>query len=155
MAVRSLFLEDLQVGQTWTGGPVEMTEADIVRFAREFDPQPMHVDPAAAAAGRFGGLIASGWHVASVVMREFVDSAPFGDTPLLGLKVDDLQWRRPVRPGDRLTITREIVDVRRSDSKPDRGVLTMRMTVANQAGEEVMSFVNLIQIPARSNGEAG
>ena len=155
MAVRSLFLEDLQVGQTWTGGPVEMTEADIVRFAREFDPQPMHVDPAAAAAGRFGGLIASGWHVASVVMREFVDSAPFGDTPLLGLKVDDLQWRRPVRPGDRLTVTREIVDVRRSDSKPDRGVLTMRMTVANQAGEEVMSFVNLIQIPARTNGEGG
>lgn len=155
MAVRSLLLEDLQVGQTWTGGPIEMTEADIVRFAREFDPQPMHVDPAAAAAGRFGGLIASGWHVASVVMREFVDSAPFGDTPLLGLKVDDLQWRRPVRPGDRLTITREIIDVRRSDSKPDRGVLTMRMTVANQAGEEVMSFVNLIQIPARANGGAG
>lgn len=155
MAVRSLLLEDLQVGQTWTGGPIEMTEADIVRFAREFDPQPMHVDPAAAAAGRFGGLIASGWHVASMVMREFVDSAPFGDTPLLGLKVDDLQWRRPVRPGDRLTVTREIVDVRRSDSKPDRGVLTMRMTVANQAGEEVMSFVNLIQIPARTNGEGG
>ena len=150
MAAHSLFLEDLQVGQRWTGGPVEMAEADIVRFAREYDPQPMHVDAEAAAAGRFGGLIASGWHVASVVMREFVDSAPFGDTPLLGLKVDDLEWRRPVRPGDRLTIVREIVDVRRSESKPDRGVLTMRMTVSNQAGEVVMAFVNLIQIPARS-----
>lgn len=149
MAVRSLYLEDLQIGRTWAGGPVEMTEADIIRFAREFDPQPMHVDPVAAAAGRFGGLIASGWHVASVVMREFVDSAPFGATPLLGLKIDDLEWRCPVRPGDRLTILREIVDVRRSDSKPDRGILTMRMTVTNQVGEVAMSFVNLIQIPAR------
>lgn len=149
MTAHSLFLEDLAVGQVWTGGPIEMTEADIVRFAREFDPQPMHIDPEAAAKGRFGGLIASGWHVASVVMREFVDSAPFGDTPLLGLKVDDLQWRSAVRPGDRLSIRREIIDVRRSDSKPDRGVLTMKMTVTNQRGEVAMSFVNLIQIPAR------
>jgi len=149
LTAHSLFLEDLAVGQVWTGGPIEMTEADIVRFAREFDPQPMHIDPEAAAKGRFGGLIASGWHVASVVMREFVDSAPFGDTPLLGLKVDDLQWRSAVRPGDRLSIRREIIDVRRSDSKPDRGVLTMKMTVTNQRGEVAMSFVNLIQIPAR------
>lgn len=149
MTAHSLFLEDLAVGQAWTGGPIEMTEADIVRFAREFDPQPMHIDPEAAAKGRFGGLIASGWHVASVVMREFVDSAPFGDTPLLGLKVDDLQWRSAVRPGDLLSIRREIIDVRRSDSKPDRGVLTMKMTVTNQRGEVAMSFVNLIQIPAR------
>lgn len=153
MTSHSLFLEDLAVGQVWTGGPIEMTEADIVRFAREFDPQPMHVDAEAAAKGRFGGLIASGWHVASVVMREFVDSAPFGDTPLLGLKVDDLQWRSAVRPGDLLSIRREIVDVRRSDSKPDRGVLTMLMTVTNQRGEVAMSFVNLIQIPARPVGQ--
>ena len=149
MTVRSLFLEDLEIGQAWTGAPIEMNEADIIRFAREFDPQPMHVDPAGAAEGRFGGIIASGWHVASVVMREFVDTAPFGATPLLGLKVDDLQWLRPVRPGDRLTVRREIVDVRRSASKPDRGVVTMRMTVTNQAGAVAMSFLNLIQLPAR------
>ncbi|MDZ3832440.1 MAG: MaoC family dehydratase [Sphingopyxis sp.] len=149
MTKRALFLEDLEVGQTWTGGPIEMSEDDIIRFAREFDPQPMHVDPVAAASGRFGGLIASGWHVAAAVMREFVDSAPFGDTPLLGLKVDDLQWRHAVRPGDRLSVKREIVDLRRSESKPDRGVLTMRMTITNQDGDVAMSFVNLIQIPAR------
>ncbi|KQZ64355.1 enoyl-CoA hydratase [Sphingopyxis sp. Root1497] len=149
LAAHSLFLEDLEIGQVWTGGPIEMTEADIIRFAREYDPQPMHVDAEAAARGRFGGLIASGWHVAAVVMREFVDSAPFGDTPLLGLKVDDLQWRSAVRPGDLLSIRREIIDVRRSDSKPDRGVLTMLMTVTNQHGAVAMSFVNLIQIPAR------
>lgn len=155
MAGRSLFLEDLEVGQVWTGGPIAMTEADIVRFAREFDPQPMHVDPEAAASGRFGGLIASGWHVASVVMREFVDSAPFGDTPLLGLKVDDLQWRTAVRPGDLLSVRREIIAVRRSETRPDRGVLTMRMTVTNQRSEVAMSFVNLIQIPARSPDMVG
>lgn len=154
MAVRSLFLEDLKVGQVWTGGPIAMTEADIVRFAREFDPQPMHVDAEAAAHGRFGGLIASGWHVAAAVMRDFVDAAPFGDTPLLGLKVDDLQWRQAVRPGDLLHIKREIIDVRRSETKPDRGVLTMRMTVTNKAGDVVMSFANLIQIPARSAAAA-
>lgn len=154
MASRSLFLEDLAVGQVWTGGPIAMTEADIVRFAQAYDPQPMHVDPAVAAKGRFGGLIASGWHIASVMMREFVESAPFGDTPLLGLKVDDLQWRTAVRPGDQLSIRREIVDVRRSESKPDRGVLTMRMTVTNQRGEVAMSFVNLIQIPARPDRDA-
>jgi acyl dehydratase len=154
VASRSLFLEDLEVGQVWTGGPIAMTEVDIVRFAQAYDPQPMHVDPAAAAKGRFGGLIASGWHIASVVMREFVESAPFGDTPLLGLKVDDLQWRTAVRPGDQLSIRREIVDVRRSESKPDRGVLTMRMTVTNQRGEVAMSFVNLIQIPARPDRDA-
>ena len=150
MAVRSLFLEDLEVGQVWTGGPIVMSEADILRFAREFDPQPMHIDAEAAARGRFGGVIASGWHVASAVMREFVDSAPFGDTPLLGLKVDDLEWRRPVRPGDRLSIRREIVDVRRSQSKPDRGVVTMRMTATNQDGDVAMSFTNLMQVPARA-----
>ena len=149
MVVRSLFLDDLEVGQAWTGGPVAFTEADIVRFAREFDPQPMHVDAEAAAAGRFGGLIASGWHVASRVMREFVDTAPFGDTPMLGLKIENLEWRRPVRSGDRLTIRREVVDIRRSQSKPDRGVVTMRMTATNQHGEVAMSFTNLIQMPVR------
>lgn len=150
----SLFLDDLKVGQTWTGGPIVMEEADIVRFAREFDPQPMHVDAEAAAEGRFGGLIASGWHVAAAVMREFVDSAPFGDTPMLGLKVDDLQWRCPVRPGDRLYIRREVVDLRPSQSKPDRGVLTMRMTATNQDGRVAMSFTNLIQMPVRGAATA-
>ncbi len=145
----SLFLDDLQIGQQWYGGPIAMTEADIIRFATEYDPQPMHIDTAAAASGRFGGIIASGWHVAAVVMRDFVDAAPFGDTPLLGLKIDDLQWRLAVRPGDVLRITREIVEIARSRSKPDRGMLTMRMTVTNQDDAVVMSFTNLMQMPAR------
>lgn len=143
----SLYLNDLEIGQRWAGGPITLTEAEIIRFAEEFDPQPMHVDKEAAAAARFGGLIASGWHVASRVMRDFVDTAPFGDTPMLGLKVDDLQWRTAVRPGDVLSITREVVDIAVSRSKPDRGVLTMRMTVTNQDGAVAMTFLNLIQMP--------
>ncbi len=143
----SLYLNDLEIGQRWAGGPITLTEAEIIRFAQEFDPQPMHVDKQAAAAGRFGGLIASGWHVASRVMRDFVDTAPFGDTPMLGLKVDDLQWRTAVRPDDVLSITREVVDIAVSRSKPDRGVLTMRMTVTNQDGAVAMTFLNLIQMP--------
>jgi acyl dehydratase len=109
----------------------------------------MHVDPVGAAAGRFGGIIASGWHVASLVMRDFIDKAPFGDTPLLGLKVDDLQWLSAVRPGDILGIDREIIAIVPSRSKPDRGVVTMRMTVTNQEGAVAMSFLNVIQIPTR------
>jgi len=149
MAGKNLLLEDLVLGQRWSGGPIEVREADIIRFAAEYDPQPMHVDPEAAAAGRFGGIIASGWHVASLVMRDFIDKAPFGDTALLGLKVDDLQWLRPVRPGDVLGIEREIIEIVPSRSKPDRGVITIRMTVTNQDGAVVMSFLNLIQLPTR------
>jgi acyl dehydratase len=122
----------------------------MIRFAREFDPQPMHIDPTAAAQGRFGGLIASGWHVASLVMRDFVDRKPLGDTPLLGLSVDQLNWLQPVRPGDTLVIHREILAVTRSRSKPDRGTVQMRMTVTNQRGEVAMSFLNLMQVPARA-----
>ncbi|WP_371821931.1 MaoC family dehydratase [Skermanella sp. TT6] len=145
--MRALYLEDLTVGDVWEGGPVTVTEADIVRFAEKFDPQPMHLDPS-AAQGRFGGVIASGWHVAALVMRDFVDQKPFGDTPLLGLSVDQLYWLQPVRPGDILSIRREIVAVARSRSKPDRGTVQMRMTVTNQRDEVAMSFLNLIQVPA-------
>lgn len=147
----SLYLDDLSVGQSWQGGPIEMREDDILRFAREYDPQPMHMDPDAAQQGRFAGLIASGWHVASLVMRDFVDRAPLGDTPLLGLKVDELHWRAPVRPGDVLSVKREIMAVTPSQSKPDRGTILMLMTVSNQDNAVVMSFLNLIQIPTRGS----
>jgi acyl dehydratase len=152
MTKPSVYLDDLKVGDSWPGGPIHVTEEGIIRFASEYDPQPMHTDPAAAAKGRFGGIIASGWHVAALVMRDFVDANPFGDTPLLGLSIDQLQWLKAVRPGDVLTIHREILEIHRSQSKPDRGTIRMKMTVTNQNGEVAMSFLNLIQMPARPKG---
>lgn len=149
--MRDRYLDDLTVGETWEGAPFEISETEILRFAAEFDPQPMHLDPEAAAHGRFGGLIASGWHVASRVMREYVDTRPFGATPMLGIRIDELCWLRPVRPGDRLTVRREIVAVSRSASKPDRGTIRTATTVVNQHGETVLTFFNLIQMPANAS----
>ena len=146
------YLDDLTVGDAWTGEPFVLTEAEIVAFAREFDPQPMHIDPDSDQARRFGGLIASGWHVASRVMREFVDAKIFGDVPLLGLGIDDLRWRRPVRPGDRLTVRREVLEVVPSEKQPDRGRVRTITQVTNQDDDLVMSFENWMQLMRRPAG---
>jgi acyl dehydratase len=148
--MRDRYLDNLEVGEVWLGEPFEITEAEIIAFAREFDPQPMHVDPEAAASGRFGGLIASGWHLTARVMREFVELSPFGATPMLGLRIDELCWLKAVRPGDRLQVRREIMAVTPSKSRPDRGTIRTATTVTNQDGEPVMTFFTLIQIPANA-----
>jgi acyl dehydratase len=146
------YLDDMVVGESWEGEPFTITEAEIIAFAAQFDPQPMHMDKAAAEAGRFGGLIASGWHVCSRVMREYVDVAYFGATPMLGISIDDLRWLRPVRPGDALTVRREVLAVTPSQSRPDRGTLKTKTWVSNQDGDVVMTFENLMQFPR--NAEA-
>jgi len=143
------FLEDIVVGETSVGTPIAMTEAAIIAFATEFDPQPMHVDPDAARDGRFGGIIASGWHVAALVMRDFIDCALFGATPLLGVRTDGLCWLLPVRPGDTLIASREILDVTRSRKRPDQGRILIATKVMNQTGGIAMTLETLIQIPAR------
>nr|WP_276592990.1 MaoC/PaaZ C-terminal domain-containing protein [Sphingomonas sp. GC_Shp_3] len=143
-----MYLDDLTPGDSWTGTPFRIDEAEVIAFAQSYDAQPMHIDPAAAAAGRFGGIIASGWHVASLVMRDFITNNPFGDTPLLGIGIDELRWLRPVRPGDTLLARREIAAVRRSASKPV-GTVTMRTSVTNQHDEPVLTMTTLMQFPAR------
>jgi acyl dehydratase len=147
--VSGLYLDDLTPGDAWPGTPFVVNEAEVIAFAQSYDAQPMHIDPAAAAAGRFGGLIASGWHVASLVMRDFIANNPFGDVPLLGIGIDELRWLRPVRPGDTLLARREIATVRRSASKPAFGTVAMRTTVTNQHDETVLSMTTLMQFPAR------
>lgn len=143
------YLEDIVTGETSVGAPITITEAAVIAFATDYDPQPMHVDPDAAHAGRFGGVIASGWHVAALVMRDFVDSAPFGGTPLLGIRTDALCWLLPVRPGDTLIAHRRVLDVVRSRKRPDRGRILVATEVANQTGAIAMTLETLIQIPAR------
>ena len=125
----------------------------MIAFASVYDPQPMHVDPVAAAQGRFGGIIASGWHVAALVMRDTVETSPFGDMPLLGLQLDELRWEEAVRPGDVLRARREVLEVNRSRTKPDRGVVRIGVTVCNQHGRTVMRYTNLVQIFARPTPE--
>ena len=144
------YFEDFDIGETWVSRPVEMTEQDIISYARVNDPQPMHTDPEKAAAGRFGGVIASGWQIAALSMRLFIESGGYGDTPVVGMGVDELRWRKPVRPGDVLKVTREIIATERSKSRPDFGVIRTKVTVSNQKDEAVMTLIALGQVPARS-----
>lgn len=131
-----LYLEDLHVGQRFTSGSYRMEEAGIKAFAAEFDPQPFHLDEAAAQASVFKGLSASGWHTAAVAMRLLVDGGiPFADG-LIGFG-GEIAWPRPTRPGDVLHIESEIVEIRPSKSKPGQGIVTVRNTMINQDGEAV------------------
>ncbi|MDC7786338.1 MaoC family dehydratase [Rhodoplanes sp. TEM] len=144
------YLEDFREGEIWQSGSVVLGEQEMIAYARANDPQPFHVDPAVARAGPFGGLIASGWQIAALSMRLFLEAGGHGDTPIVGIGIDELRWRQVVRPGDALRTTREIVEVRRSASKPDRGTIRTRVTVLNQRDEVVMTYYALGQVRARA-----
>ena len=132
----TLYLDDLQVGQRFTSGTYVIAEAQIKAFAAEFDPQPFHLDENAAQASIFKGLAASGWHTAAIAMRLLVEGGlPFAHG-LVGLGVE-LAWPRPTRPGDTLHVESEIVEIKPSRSKPQQGIVAVRSTMLNQAGEVV------------------
>lgn len=145
--------EDFEVGEIWTSREEEITEESIIAFGKANDPQPIHIDPEAAAEGRFGTIIASGWQVAALSLRLFVESGGYGKTPNVGLGVDELRWVQVVRPGDKLHVVRELIEKRRSKSRPDRGILRTKVSVRNQDGKDVMTLVSLGQVPARTTGE--
>jgi acyl dehydratase len=130
-----LYLEDFTLGAVFVLGATTVTEEAIIRFGREFDPQPFHVDPAEAERSAFGGLVASGWHVSSMFMRLLVDGLLHETAGLGGLGVDDMHFVVPVRPGDTLAGRAVVGEARPSKSKPDRGVLGLRMELVNQRGE--------------------
>jgi acyl dehydratase len=131
-----LYLDDLYVGQRFTSGTYLMEEAQIKEFASEFDPQPFHLDEAAAEATVFKGLAASGWHTAAVAMRLLVAGGlPFANG-LIGVG-GEIAWPRPTRPGDLLHVESEIVEITPSRSKPHQGIVTVRSTTLNQNGEAV------------------
>jgi acyl dehydratase len=141
--------EDFQVGETWQSPPMPITAEDIIDFGSKYDPQPMHTDPQAAASGPFGALVAPGWMVAALSMRAFVVSGGYGKTPVVGLGIDELRWQAPVKAGDTLTVTREIIETRLS-SKPTHGVIKTRVTVRNQNGVTVMTLLTAGRVPARA-----
>jgi acyl dehydratase len=143
------YLEDLEVGERWTSAPLAITQEDIINFGLSFDPQPFHTDPEAAAAGPFGGLVASGWHLASMAMRVSVEARIFGDLPVVGVGVDELRWLQPVKVGDVLTVERELVEVITLPDKPKRGIAKARLELRNQRGEVVMRMYGLSSVPKR------
>lgn len=145
------YFEDIEVGETWTSEPVVLSGEEIIRYALENDPQPIHTDPEEAAQSRFGSVIASGWQIAALSMRLFIEGGGYGDTPVVGMGIDELRWRKPVRPGDSLHVIREVVGTQRSRSNPKYGIIRTKVTVRNQHGEDVMTMISIGQVPAREH----
>lgn len=136
-----IYLDDLQPGQVHHLGRRRLARDEIVAFARDWDPQPFHLDEQAAATSIYGGLIASGWHTVCVFMRLFADGLLNRAAAMGSPGVDELRWLKPVRPDDVLEGRLEILDVRPSRSKPDRGIVRARSVMTNQDGEDVLRFV--------------
>jgi len=141
------YWEDYEVGQTFPLGSTSFTEQEIVDFARQYDPQPFHIDPEAAKLSMFGGIIASGWHVASKMMRLFVDNYVDRRTGLGSPGLDELRWLKPVRGGDTLSGVVECVAKVPSKSRPTMGVIHEAWRVTNQKGELVMTTkgINMVR----------
>jgi len=143
------YFEDYPPGTVIEGGAVTVSEGDIVEFARRYDPQTMHTDPAAAAHSHFGGLIASGWHTAALMMRLFAAHFLSPASSLASPGIDELRWLKPVRPGDVLSLRVTVTEVRRSRSKPEQGIVRSLVEVLNQNGEVVMSLKPISLIRCR------
>ena len=148
-AAAARYLEDYMPGQKFASGRLTIDKDSIKRFALEFDPQPFHLDDAAAARTIFGGLAASGWHTAALTMRLLVESElqPMGG--IVGAGFDEFRWPRPVRPGDELHLEIEVLEVRPSKSRPDQGLIKVRTTTLNQKGEAVQVNVGNLVVPRR------
>ena len=143
------YFEDVRAGETAVLGSRAVTEDEIVAFARRYDPQPFHTDPEAARASIFGGLIASGWHTCAIMMRLSVDAMQREGVAGAGSPgIDSCRWLRPVRPGDTLTLTREVLDVWPSRSRPI-GFVRSRNEMVNQRGETVLAVVGVSMLQRR------
>ena len=144
------YFEDYTPGSVAEYGEIVIEETGIIQFASRHDPQYIHIDRDAAERGPFGGLIASGWHTASVMMRLLVDRFLPKTASLGSPGIDELRWLRPVRPGDVLRVRVTVLDATRSRSKPDRGMVRTLVEVLNQNEEVVMSLKPMNMIACRS-----
>jgi acyl dehydratase len=138
--VEERYFEDYVAGSSHEFGSIVVEEAEIIAFGKRFDPQVFHTDPAAAKETIFGGLIASGWHTAGLMMRLIVDHYLSHVASLASPGIDELRWHVPVRPGDELSLRVTITEARRSRSKPDRGIVHTFVEVLNQERKVVMSM---------------
>jgi acyl dehydratase len=143
------YLEDFAAGQRYGSGRLTVDKERIKSFAREFDPQPFHLDEDAARRSIFGGLAASGWHTAAMTMRLLVESEFKPAGGIIGAGFDEFRWPAPVRPGDELHLEIEVLEVRPSKSRPHQGLLKIRTTTKNQKGEAVQVSVGNLIVPRR------
>jgi acyl dehydratase len=137
------YFEDYTAGHVYELGTVTVSEAEIIDFARQFDPQYFHIDPEKAKSSRFGGIIASGWHTIGVTMRLYVDHYLSHVASLASPGIDEVRWPNPVRPGDILKVRVSVLEARPSRTKPDRGVVRARIEASNQRDEQVLSMIGI------------
>lgn len=142
------YFEDWKVGERLETASYTITEAQIVAFAREYDPQPFHLDHKAAETSPFKGLVASGWHTTAVTMRLIVESGIFGDSGGIGLGVDELRWLKPVYPGDTLRVVSEVASTRPNQERSS-GICHFAITTYNQDGVAVMKHSAIVLVPKR------
>ncbi|HXB76324.1 MAG TPA: MaoC family dehydratase [Bradyrhizobium sp.] len=143
------WFDDLKLGMRFKSAEaITISRDDILRFAAEFDPQPFHLDEAAAEKSILGGLAASGWHTAALAMRLAITARPFGPHPLFGAGVDELRWLKPVRPGDTLRLEGEVIELVPSKTRP-QGIARVKWTAFNQNGEAVYTFNPIAIVPRR------
>lgn len=147
-----LYFEDYEPGSVHEFGSIRVDEEEVLAFGRRFDPQVFHTDPEAAERTEYGGLIASGWHTAGLMMRLYSDHYLSKVATLVSPGVDNLRWLRPVRPGDELSLRVTVAEARRSRSKPDRGLVRSDVEVLNQRGEVVMTLSALNFFLCRTPG---
>ena len=151
----TLTFEDFPVGHFGTFGPRHVTREEILAYAAEFDPQPMHLDEEAAKRSMLKGLSASGWHLCSIMMRMMFDGY-IGRTASLGSPgVSETRWLAPLRPGDDLTLDVEVADARVSRSRPETGIVTFKLMVRNAAGQALCEMVSPIMVRRRAELAAG
>lgn len=143
------FFEDFSVGDRFRSADYSVTESEMVDYARRYDPQPFHTDPAAATRSFFGGLVASGWYTAAITMRLIAQSEIRIAGGMIGMGVEQLRWPRPVRPGDILHVEAEVLEVRPSRSHADRGIVRVRNTTLSQRGETVQTMETALFVPRR------
>jgi acyl dehydratase len=149
LIMKERYFDDVKVGDRFKSEPLRVTEKEVIEFAHKFDPQMFHLSRKDAERTIFKGLIASGWHTAAMSMRLFVRTLNFAEGAI-GLGVDELRWPNAVRPDDVLRVETEILDVRRSRSRPEHGIIRLRNVTTNQRGEVVQTMLASAMVPRRA-----
>jgi acyl dehydratase len=153
-ALTKTWFEDFQPGSVAEYGPRVVTREEILSFAAEFDPQPMHLDEEAARRSMLGGLSASGWHTCSLMMRMIADGFLLNSSSMGASAIDEVKWHAPVRPGDALTVRATVLDTRASKSRPGMGLVSMLFEVVTDKGQKVMTMKGPLMMALRDPGHA-